>query len=339
MEEQEELLSHNALVIIGIISGIIFILGMFLLTFGYNEAFYSEDPQVRAIFQIITDLGSDIAFIMIIAILYMIYDKRFAKNLAFNLLLTGYLNAFIKGVFQDPRPATNIDPSEEYGYVETSYGFPSGHTQSAVTVWGYIAYEFKDTSKPYIVPAIFSVLIFLISISRMIIGVHDLEDVIGGYIIGICFLIAFIHLEPIISPKITELSLNMKLLISVVVSVALFIIAELLFPTAGLGLVRNPPLYADTGSFGTVTGAMLGISIGYLLESEYVKYEPSEISNKQKIINLFIGIILLLITFFGLGLVIRGNVVLRFIRYALISFILTFVVPLIFTKINRKKTD
>lgn len=339
MEEQKELLSHNALVIIGIISGIIFVVGMFLLNLGYNEAFYVEAPLVRAIFQVITELGSDIAFILIMAILYIVYDKRYAKNLAFNLLFSGYLNSFIKDIFQDPRPDTNIDPSEEYGYVETTYGFPSGHTNSAVTVWGYIAYEFKDKPKPYIVPIILSILIFLIALSRMIIGVHDLEDIIGGYVIGICFLIAFIHLEPIISPMIKELSLNMKILIAILVPILLFAIAVVLFPTAGFELVRNPPLYADSGSFGSATGAMLGLGVGYLLENEYIKYEPSELNNKQKTINLFIGIILLLITFFGLGSIIRGNVFLRFIRYTLVAFILTFVAPLIFTKINRKKAE
>ncbi len=336
MAEQEKLLSQNALVIIGIISGIVFVVGMFLLTLGYNEAFYVEDPLVRAIFQVITDLGSDIVFIIIMAILYIIYDKRFAKNLAFNLLFTGYLNAFIKGIFQDPRPDTNIDPSEEYGYIETSYGFPSGHTQNAVTVWGYIAYEFKDKTKSYIVPIILSILIFLISVSRMIIGVHDLEDVIGGYVIGICFLIAFIYLEPIISPKVNELSLQMKILIAVVISILLFAIGTLLFPAAGLELVKNAPVYTDAGNFGSVTGAMLGLSIGYLLENEYIKYEPSDLNKKQKCINLIIGIIILIITYYGLDLIISGNVFLRFIRYALIAFILTLVAPLIFRKINRK---
>ena len=336
MAEQEKLLSQNALVIIGIISGIVFVVGMFLLTLGYNEAFYVEDPLVRAIFQVITDLGSDIVFIIIMAILYIIYDKRFAKNLAFNLLFTGYLNAFIKGIFQDPRPDTNIDPSEEYGYIETSYGFPSGHTQNAVTVWGYLAYEFKDKPKSYIVPIILSILIFLISVSRMIIGVHDLEDVIGGYVIGICFLIAFIYLEPIISPKVNELSLQMKILIAVVISILLFAIGTLLFPAAGLELVKNAPVYTDAGNFGSVTGAMLGLSIGYLLENEYIKYEPSDLNKKQKCINLIIGIIILIITYYGLDLIISGNVFLRFIRYALIAFILTLVAPLIFRKINRK---
>ena len=336
MAEQEKLLSQNALVIIGIISGIVFVVGMFLLTLGYNEAFYVEDPLVRAIFEVITDLGEDITFIIIMAILYMIYDKRFAKNLAFNLFFSAYLNAFVKGIFQDPRPDTNIDPSEEYGYIETSYGFPSGHTQNAVTVWGYIAYEFKDKTKSYIVPIILSILIFLISVSRMIIGVHDLEDVIGGYVIGICFLIAFIYLEPIISPKVNELSLQMKILIAVVISILLFAIGTLLFPAAGLELVKNAPVYTDAGNFGSVTGAMLGLSIGYLLENEYIKYEPSDLNKKQKCINLIIGIIILIITYYGLDLIISGNVFLRFIRYALIAFILTLVAPLIFRKINRK---
>ncbi|TFG25852.1 MAG: phosphatase PAP2 family protein [Promethearchaeota archaeon] len=336
MSDQEELLSKNALMIIGVLSVIVFIVGMILLALGYNEAFYIEDPLVRTVFEIITNLGSDIAFIVIIAILYIIYDKRFAKNLGFNLLLSGYLNAFIKDIFQDPRPPANRDPSEEYGYIETTYGFPSGHTQSAVTVWGYIAYEFKDKPRPYIVPIILSILIFLISISRMIIGVHDLEDVIGGYIIGICFLIVFIYLEPLISPQINKLSLSMKLLIAIVVSVLLFTIAVILFPTSGLELVKNAPPYADEGSFGSTTGAMLGLSVGYLLESEYVKYEPSELNKKQKCVNLIIGLIILVAIYFGLGLIVRGNIYFRFIRYALVAFILTFLAPLIFTKINRK---
>ena len=335
MADQEELLSKNALMIIGVISVIVFIVGMILLTLGYNEAFYVENPLVRAIFEVITNLGSDIAFIVIIAILYIIYDKRFAKNLGFSLLLTSFLNAFVKDIFKDPRPPTNRDPSDEYGYIETSYGFPSGHTQSAVTVWGYTGYEFKDKPKPYIVPIILSILIFLISISRMIIGVHDLEDVIGGYIIGICFLIAFIYLEPIFTPVINKVSFIIKLLIAIVVPISLFAIAILLFPTSGLELIKNAPPYTDNGSFGSTTGAMLGLSVGYLLENKYINYKPSELNKKQKCINLVIGLVILVVVYFGLDIIVNGNVFFRFIRYALVVFILILIAPLIFTKINR----
>ena len=78
---------------------------------------------------------------------------------------------------------------------------------------------------------------------------------------------------------------------------------------------------------------------GIVLENEYIKYEPSELNNKQKTINLFIGMIILIITYYGLDLIINGNVVLRFIRYALITFIITFMVPLIFRKINKQKAE
>jgi len=333
---EEEILSKKALIVICVISIIIIIVGMILLALGYNKAFYLNYPLIQAIFKVITYLGEPVVFIIIIAIFYIVYDKKFAKNLAFSLLISGYINEFVKEIFQDPRPPANTAPEEEYGLVETSYGFPSGHTQTAVTTWGYMAYEFKDKPKPNIVPIILSVIIFLISISRIIIGVHDLQDIIGGFAIGICLLVAFIYLQPIISPKINKLSLIIKILIAVAVSVSIFIIGTLLFPTAGLGLVDNPPLYADEGTFALVAGAMLGLSVGYLLENEYVNYEPSELNKKQKIFNLTLGIVILLVVYLCLEMIVSGNVILRFIRYALISFILTFFGPFMFKKINRK---
>jgi membrane-associated phospholipid phosphatase len=239
---EEEILSKKALITIGIISVLVMIIGMILLGLGYNEAFYLNYTLIQAIFKAITYLGEAIVLILIIAIFYIAYDKRFAKNLAFSLLISAYINEFVKDIFQDPRPSTNADPEAEYGLVETSYGFPSGHTQTAVAVWGYLGYEFRNKPRPLVIPILVSVLIFLIAISRIIIGVHDLQDIIGGYAIGICFLFAFIYLEPIVAPKINKLNLMIKILLAIVISISLFAIGTLLFPTAGLGLIDNPPL-------------------------------------------------------------------------------------------------
>ena len=333
---EEKILSKKGLIIIGAISLIVIIIGIILLALGYNEAFYLNFTLIQAIFKGITYLGEAIILIMIVAIFYFIYDKRFAKNLALCLMTSAYVNEFVKDIFQDPRPPQNIDPEKEYGYVETSYGFPSGHTQTPLVVWGYVGNEFKDKPKPYIVPVVVSVIIFLVAISRLIIGVRDLEDVIGGYAIGICLLVLIIQIEPIITPKFNKLALPMQILLVIVVSTSLFLIGTLLFPTTGLGLVDNPPLYPDEGSFAMVGGAMLGLGVGYLLENEYIKYEPSELNGKQKIINLIMGLIILIISYYGLDMIISGNVFLRFIRYALVAFILVFCAPLIFTKINKK---
>jgi len=332
---EEIILSRKALIMIGIISAVIVIIGIIMIALGYNEAFYLNYTLIQALFKAITYLGEAIVLIIIIAIFYIIYDKKFAKNLAFGLLISAYIMEFMKETFQDPRPSTNIDSEAEYGFIEPSYGFPSGHTQNSVVVWGYIGYEFKDKPTSFVIPIILSFLIFLIAISRMIIGVHDLQDVIGGFAIGMCLLIAFIYLEPIIAPIINKLNLIIRILLSVVISISLFAIGTLLFPAAALGLVDNPPLYSDAGSFALVGGSMLGLSVGYLLENEYVNYNPSELNKKQKIINLIIGIIIILVAYLSLDLIISGNVILRFVRYATISFILTFFVPIIFKNINR----
>ncbi len=338
MSENKEILSKNALIIIGITVISILIVGIVLLALGYNEAFYVESESLRTVFKLISFTGESIFFIVLIAIFYIAYDKKFAKNLALTLLFSAYLNEFLKEIFKDPRPTTNIDKAEDYGYVEPSYGFPSGHSQNAIAVWGYMGYEFKDKAKPSVlIPIIFSVLIFLIAISRIIIGVHDLQDIIGGLVIGIGFLLAFIYLEPRASEKFEPLSLAVKIILVIVVSVSLFVVGTVLFPTTGLGIVKNAPSYTDEGSFALVGGVILGLGVGYLLENEYIKYQPQDLELKQKVINLIIGLIILFVVYFAFEALkdVFNSVVYRYVRYALISFILTFVVPLVFKKINK----
>jgi hypothetical protein len=201
-----------------------------------------------------------------------------------------------------------------------------------------LGYGFKDKGKHYIVPIVCSVLIFLIAISRVIVGVHDLNDIVGGLLIGIGYLLVFIYLEPVISEKTKNFSVNVKIIILIVISLFLFLFGTLLFPDTGLGLVPNPPLYTDTGGFGQAGGVILGLGVGYVLENEYVKYQPSDLTIKQIIINLVVGLIIIFVAYLALEAIkdVFNSVVYRFIRYALISFILAYVAPLIFTKITRK---
>ena len=229
MTESKEILSKRALIIIGIISLIIFFVGVILIFLGYNEAFYVENSLVQIIFGIITFSGNAFFLIIVIAIFTFSYDKRFAKNFFFIYILSGYINTLIKEIVQDPRPSTNISKSAQRGYASSGYGFPSGHAQVAVTNWGFTAYYFKDKLKPYVIPVIFSIFIFLVAVSRIIIGVHDLQDIIGGLLIGIAFLILFLHLKPIVSEKFNLLSLTMKLILAIIVPVLLLILKSIVF--------------------------------------------------------------------------------------------------------------
>ena len=109
MSKNKEYLSKQALIILTIISLFIFVVGIILLLFGYNEEFYSDSSIIKIIFEAITFTGEAIFFIMLIAVFFIVYDKKFAKNLAKSLMASVYINEMAKAVVQDPRPITNID--------------------------------------------------------------------------------------------------------------------------------------------------------------------------------------------------------------------------------------
>ncbi|MHA1876022.1 MAG: hypothetical protein ACTSUC_06225 [Promethearchaeota archaeon] len=129
MSENKVSISKKGLIINLVIFAVLLLVGLILLMTGFNEAFYSTSDTVKSIFKYITYLGEPIVFIVIIAVLFIAYDKKFAKNLLFVLLIVVYVTEFIKDIFKDPRPATNVDADKittenPDGLVETSYGFP-----------------------------------------------------------------------------------------------------------------------------------------------------------------------------------------------------------------------
>lgn len=340
MTENEGKLSKRGWLINVLLLVIILVVGLIMIALGLNEAFYSSSSTARSIFEIITMLGEPIVFIVIVAVFFIAYDKKFAKNLAVSLLITVYINEFLKNIFKDPRPATNVDPENitpenPDGLIETSYGFPSGHTQSAVGTWGYLAYHFKDKPKPLVVPIIMVVITFLVAISRMLIGVHDLQDIVGGFSFGLVALLLFIYLEPIVSEKCNKISLNVKIFLLAVFSVGIFLLGIFLFPTSGTDLLPSPVSFSDTGSFALVGGVTLGFGIGYELENEKIQYEPSKLNAKQKIVALIIGLTLVFVVYFALEALkgVFDSVFYRYARYAIVAFVLVYFLPLIFKKI------
>ncbi|MFX1480859.1 MAG: phosphatase PAP2 family protein, partial [Promethearchaeota archaeon] len=199
--------------------------------------------------------------------------------------------------------------------------------------------KFKDNYKYKqipIIPVILSCVIFLVALSRVVIGVHDLQDVIGGLLLGIGILLLFIYLEPVCAKQFNKLNVVAKIILTIIISLTLFLVGTLLYPTTGMGLVTPSVSYADAGAFGLVGGVLLGFGIGYTLEQEYVKYDPSLLTNKKKIINVLLGLVIALVIFIPFEYLLEiDSVFYRFFRYALVAFIISYVVPLICIKINK----
>lgn len=315
---------NKIIIYILIIAGVTIVVGLILLLSGlniwFNEFFY-DNSIMYALFSLITELGETRTFIFLIVIVWYVYDKEFAKNLAYTVLGSGYVNDFTKDIYRDPRPHTNLRPLVTGDPVVEGFGFPSGHSQLAVSTYGYLAYE-AHVKNGKILCWIFTVLVYLVASSRVIIGVHDLQDVWGGLTFGFIWLTLFILFEPIISEKISSLSRIVKLILAVVIPIGLFLIGNYIFP--------NP-----TGDYGLISGALMGISLGYILETEKIKYDPRELTNKQRIVNLVIGIVITLVLYLTLSQLIPEAQILDLLQYLVLSFVLVTVVPWIFTKINR----
>lgn len=85
----------------------------------------------------------------------------------------------IVGAGRPPADWQAIDPSP--------HGFPSGHTMAATILWGAVAWRHWSVSYPRMVLAVGGI-VSLVAISRLVLGVHYLPDVLGAVLVGIIYL-------------------------------------------------------------------------------------------------------------------------------------------------------
>ena len=134
-------------------------------------------PFLNFFFYNVSLTGYPIFLFLFIAFGYFFWSPQRFSRVAMLLFISAVINSFLKDFFQDPRPPADFMLD---GGIGTSYGWPSGHAQIAVTLWGLLAYELKN--KFAAIGAI--IFILLVAFSRMYLGVHDLGDVAAGLLIG-----------------------------------------------------------------------------------------------------------------------------------------------------------
>ena len=134
-------------------------------------------PFFNFFFYNVSLTGYPIFLFLFIAFGYFFWSPQRFSRVAMLLFISAVINSFLKDFFQDPRPPADFMLD---GGIGTSYGWPSGHAQIAVTLWGLLAYELKN--KFISIGAI--TFILLVAFSRMYLGVHDLGDVAAGLLIG-----------------------------------------------------------------------------------------------------------------------------------------------------------
>ncbi|QFK71677.1 phosphatase PAP2 family protein [Pradoshia sp. D12] len=138
----------------------------------------------------ITNLGSVDGNILLVILfsVFLLFKKR-VLSVIFLIITTlsgGYVNHYLKWIFQRERPTLN--PLIEVN----GFSFPSGHAMSSFILYGALMIITTRITKNWPIRlAVYAICIFLIltmGYSRIYLGVHYPSDVIAGYIAGCAWL-------------------------------------------------------------------------------------------------------------------------------------------------------
>lgn len=241
-----------------------------------------ESNFLNYFFEFWTKVGFSPGTSLFLLIILFGISFRYGFILVQAMILNGLTSLWLKEIFALPRPAhvdlnvkligestPNLTPFETQGsksffgrlpqgVVESlradprgSWGFPSGHTSNAMTLGGLL---FLIAKKPWLKIVSAAIVVF-VPLSRMYLGRHFLADVLGGYVVGLVFILLFYFgvvkntwLFSFLSRKPRQFHWDIK--------VALFFFYMCIVPFL---LLLLPKINYD------VVASFLGLNIGFLL--------------------------------------------------------------------------
>jgi membrane-associated phospholipid phosphatase len=145
-------------------------------------------PWVIPVFVAITRLGNPGFFLAVFALDYWFGDHRRGAH-ALGLAIGGMaLVTALKTFFDAPRPPTSVNVIPISGY-----SFPSGHATGAAIGYGILAHDLEIGSRRARF-GVAAVMVSLIALSRVVLGVHYVRDVVVGVLVGVAFVAAGVYL-------------------------------------------------------------------------------------------------------------------------------------------------
>jgi len=300
-------------------------------------------PHLVGVMALITSLGEELFYLAALPAVYWSIDKRLGRQLGYIFLLSAATNNIAKSLFRQPRPFW-LDPSVRLRDAE-SYGLPSGHTQHATSVYLLLAFWAR---RGWMWLLAF-VLILLMSLSRLYLGVHFIQDVIGGFVLGLVVLGLFLFWQQAFAERFSRRILGRRLLIMIVIPAALalaYVAALLLLGAPHLDVpwaefVPAAERTAHEDVVSTVAG-LLGFGVGMILESSRVRFR-SDGPVWQRVVRYALGIAVAL-GIWSLRAVLPADpewlaLPLRFLRYLLLLLWVTYFGPWVFVKLRLAAAD
>ena len=278
-----------------------------------------RSPFLDTVFGYVTQLGEDTVGLVVLCALLWCISKKTAYAISIAFFLSGLTVQGMKISFRVERPWV-IDPTFEpvAGAKEfsTGYSFPSGHTQSATSLYGSLGAQIKR--KP--IKAVCFLFCFLVAFSRMYLGVHTLADVVVSLLIS--FLLIWITYKVFKGDAADKRRDFVISLVMVVYAAAVIVIATVLYAS---GIIAQNYI-SDCLK---VAGACIGFAIGMYIERVYINFSVKSKNIIWQAIKLILGIAGVLVFQEGLKLVIGTGLIADMFRYFLMLIWATVLYPLI----------
>lgn len=290
-----------------------------------------RNPFFDVFFSLVTRLGEEMIFILVGLIFYWCIDKKKGYFLLSVGFIGTLLNQFLKLSFRIPRPEDRMPGFtivESARKAATGYSFPSGHTQSAVGVFGGIA----RLSKRKWIWGLCIAACVLVPFSRMYLGVHTPLDVGVSIVIAIALIFGLHPLIDWLSSKKNGLIVYFLALFAAAVAFLLFV---LLYPFPADIHVEN--YESGVKNAYKILGCLIGLFVAYLIDARYIRFEVKA-SLPTQITKLVLGLVPLFIIKEGLRVPIHflfGEMIGSGVRYLLIAFFAGAIWPMTFPWIER----
>ena len=290
-----------------------------MLSWGIDVVLWFQQfsPDFDGVFKFFTFLGDEEFFLILLPLVYWSVDRSLGVRLMVVTLFSSLINATAKEIGAQPRPF-GYDSRVEAIVGAGGYGLPSGHTQAAVVIWGFIAAETRRRWMWFLA----TFLMFGVGVSRIYLGVHFPTDVLGGALLGIFILWLWRRFGQAIEHWFCSQSLRSQLALAV--AVPFLIMAA--FPSEDVV---------------TASATFLGLSVGIVLERRHLHFSASG-SIIARVVRFLVGGLILVGLWMGLRTLFgeaEPALLLRLIRYALVGLWGAFGAPWMFLKVGLASRD
>lgn len=161
-----------------------------------------QEPSLVNFFAFMTSFGSGFIpyLVTILACLLCVIMRKpyIVLGLLISTIGGSTFTAISKQLFHRTRPQDAL-------LLESSFSFPSGHATIAMALYGFLGYLMIRFSSNFTkqVQLFFLTLFFcfLIGLSRIVLNVHYLSDVMGGFLVGILWLLIGVSMTEWLTAK------------------------------------------------------------------------------------------------------------------------------------------